>query len=184
MKSLPLPYVAYALLAVAVLAWTGILYEGSQLKSEAALRAEMAASVEQVSEKRAYAARLAALAADTKEERARLERIVEADVVAIANAIEAVGKRASVRAQVSDALPESGAVDLPGGGKIQPIAFIVQADGSFSALMRLAALYEHLSLPSQIEQLDIERSGAADSKSSPWHMTIRIRVFTNAPVSS
>lgn len=184
MKSIPLTYISYAALTLAIFAWTAVFYEGTQLTNEAADRAATAATVEQLAEKRAYAARLNALAADTKDERAQIERIVQTDVVTIANTIEAMGKSAGVSAQVSDALPENGGVDLPGGGKIQPIAFIVQASGSFQSLMRLASLYEHISLPSQVQQLDIEKSGGADPKAPAWRMTIRIRVFTSATISS
>lgn len=175
---------AYSLLAIAVIAWGAVFFESSWLLGSASDRAQSAASSEQMSEKLAYAARLSALAADTKDERAQVEAMVRGDVVAIANTLEAVGKNAGVGAKVSDALPENGATALPGGGAVQPIAFIVQTQGTFQALMRAAALYERLALPSQIEQLDMEKSGSGDAKSAPWRMTLRIRVLTSAIITS
>jgi hypothetical protein len=63
---------------------------------------------------------------------------------------------------------------------LQAVAFVVQAQGSFSSLMKLVALFEHLPLVSSVGEIDLERTAAANQKAGLWHLTARIRVLTTA----
>ena len=173
-------YLAWISLVVAFCAWGAVVYIAFSLQDQAASNANSTAQSEQQLDRIAYAQRLAALASDTKDERTRLESIVQPDIVAIVNVIEAAGKSVKVNATVSDALSEGGPQALPGGQSLQTVAFVVQAQGSFASLMQLAALFEHLPLSSSVEQLELEHTPSADTKVAPWHLAARIRVMTTS----
>lgn len=176
--------IAYGSLALALIVWAALLGGSFHLMSSAQERAQAAATLQADAAKRAYTARLAALAQDTSTQRAALESLVQPDVVTIVNGIEAAGKKAGTDAQVTSALADGTATDLPGGGKIQGVAFVVEAHGSYASMARLAQVYEKLPLASTVESVDLEKAVALGATSASWHLTIRIRVFTSAPISS
>ncbi len=176
-------YIAWSLLLAAACSWVGVWYVGAVIRDKATAAGAAAASSEQLLDKAAYTKRIASLAVETKDQRTRLESLVGKDIVSIANEIEGAGKSARVEAHVNGALPKGSVQILPGNITLQEIVFVVQAQGSFASLMQLVALYEHLSLPSSIQQVELEHLKGLDAKSPSWRMTIHIRVMTTASTS-
>lgn len=175
---------AWPLLALSIAAWLGVAYAGSWILQQAQEKGAQASSADQESDRVAYALRLHSLAADTSQDRADLEALVGKDVVAIAKELEATGKSAGAAASVSSASPEGPVKEIPGGAPLRGISFIVQLQGSYASLMRAVQLYELLPTPSSIQGVEIERLSQADKNSPPWHMTLRIRIFTTADISA
>lgn len=176
--------VAYGSLALALCLWAFLFWGSLHLMASAEDRAQSATQLQADAAKHAYTARLAALAQDTSVQRATLESIVQPDVVTIVNGIEAAGKKANTDAQVTSALADGTATDLPGGGKVQGVAFVVEAHGSFASILKLETMYENLPLASTIESVDLEKAVAQGATAPSWHLTMRIRVFTSASITS
>ncbi|MFA7309437.1 MAG: hypothetical protein WC050_00880 [Candidatus Paceibacterota bacterium] len=172
---------AWTLLALALVVWSGVIYGGMVILAEAASRAESASTAEQQSDRLAYAQRLSALAVDTKAQRERLDTLTHADIVTAVNIIEAAGKDLGVSVHVSNAIPVAdGSQSLPGGVQLQAIVFIVEATGSYASLTRLVSAFERLSLPSTVDQVELEYNKNADTKAVSWRLSARIRVLTTA----
>jgi len=176
-------YLSYLLAAIALLAWALVIYAGFAIDSTALGEAQTIAAQQQQSDQAGYQDRIHSLAAQTTLQRLQLGTLTSTDVVTIVTLLETTGK--SVGAKVSTALPEGGSVTLPGGGVLQPIAFVVDASGSFSSLMHALALYETLPIPSQVEQVDLEYVTTTPGASAgSWHLTAHVRVLTSADISS
>jgi hypothetical protein len=173
--------VAYALLALALLAWGGIYVASSSVRASATALSSDVASTQAQEDRLAYQKRLAALAEDTQVERASLETLVSRDLVSIVNQLEATGKPLGLAVVVSDAQASGALQDLPGGGSLRTITFIVESQGTYASLMRLEGLFENLPLASTVDTLELQ---ALQSQQTPWHLTARIRVYTTAPISS
>ncbi|MEK7601166.1 MAG: hypothetical protein AAB480_01370 [Patescibacteria group bacterium] len=173
-------YIGWLSLCVAFGLWGAVIYAALSIQTQARVSATNVAQSEQQIDRAARMLRLSGLVADTKDERARLDSLIQSDVVSIVDTIEAAGAAARVKATVSDALPQGVSRELPGGEPLQTVAFVVQAQGSFSSLMKLVALFEHLPLVSSVEEIDLEQSAGANPKTATWHLTARIRVLTTA----
>jgi hypothetical protein len=172
---------AYALLALALLAWGGMYAASSSVRASAAALSSDAASAQAQEDRLAYQKRLAALAEDTKTERAALEAFASRDLVSMVNELEATGKSLGLTVMVSDAQASGALHDLPGGGSLRTITFIVESQGTYASLMRLEELFENLPLASTVDTLELQ---ALQNRQAPWHLTARIRVYTTAPISS
>jgi len=171
-------YIAALLSFLALCAWGIVGYASFEIHRVAKERAERARIAEQEGNRAAYSQRISVLAAETETDRARLKGLVDKDVVSIIEAIEAAGRSARVSARVSDAVPAGGAEEIPGGGEMQAVEFIVQATGSFASLMQAAALFEKIPLAASLQQIEFERN--ASDQGPPWRMTARIQVLTTA----
>ena len=172
-------YLAYLSLAACLLAWVGVAYFASTISSDELARAAAIETMQQSSMKGASTVRTHALAQETQGERAMLDQLLSADVVGIANMIEAAGKAAGVKAKLGDAQFEN-TPSADQGPKINAVGFVVQAEGKFSALMQATQLLESLPAPSSVQRLDIEKTPGSAS----WHMNAYIRVLTTADISS
>ena len=173
-------YIGWLSLGLALGLWGAVLYVALFIQTQAQLSATSVAQSERQIDRAARMLRLSGIISDTKDERARLDGLVQSDVVSVVDIIEAAGVSANVNATVSDALPEGVFSELPGGPPLQTVAFVVQAQGSFSSLMKLVELFEHLPLVSSVGEIDLERTAAANPKLATWHLTARIRVLTTA----
>ncbi len=169
---------AYGTLALMFVVWAIVFYAGSSLQSSAAHRADELKTARQQSNRTAFGDRLRVLAAETKAEREQLERIAGMEIISIVNMIENAGRAAGVPATVSDALPETPAIDLPAEKRLVPVAFVVKSSGSFVDIIHMVELLELLPLPSAVSQMELERD-----KDGTWIANIKVRVFTAASVS-
>ena len=173
-------YIAWLLLVAAFGLWGAVVYVALSIQTQAQASATDVAQSQYQLDRVAYAQRISALAADTKDERQRLDSLVQSDLVSIVGIIEEAGKNARIKATVSDALPDASQRELPGGALLQVVSFVVQAQGTFSDMIKLAGIFERLPLVSSIESIDLERATGGDPKVSLWHLTTRIRVMTTS----
>ncbi len=179
--------VSWISVAAAVCAWAGVIFFVIYVLHLKADRVAYLGSVDQSTAKQSAAARTHVFARDTTEERASLEKSTNVDVLSVVNLIESVGVAAGVKVQVSDVQNESTIPGKNGAPAFNAIGLGIQAQGSFSSLMRVAEMLESLPLPSSIEQLDIGRAqlGAdpASDGTVPWQLNVRVKLLTTASVS-
>lgn len=122
-------------------------------------------------------ARIHALAQDTALDRAQIDRSLTVDVVSTAVLLQHIGRTTGATVKLSDATQEP--VLTAGSAKLQPIGFLVQADGSFSSLMRTVQILSKLPLASSIERIRLNVGKAEGKGSTPWHLELYLRVLMN-----
>jgi cytoskeletal protein RodZ len=173
-------YLAITLLLLACAAWAGVVYfdfaiSGAEAQYQADTQTSQQSSTAQNSSVSTHA-----VAQDTAAARAQLDTLLTPNVASIANTLRGIGSTTGVTVKLGGALPENTPAVSPGGVTIQALAFSLEADGSFEALMRTEALIETLPLPSSVERFDIQNTSGADA----WHMSVSIRVLTTSAISS
>ncbi len=157
-----------------------------ELQREHDVYAAARLSAMEASARQASAARTHAIVATTQMQRTELNSFLGADVVSAATLISNVGKTTGVTVQLSNALP-LGTVSpqTATSPAIHAVGFVVEAKGSFAALMRTEKLLETLPLPSRVMQLDIQTTPSPDGTTSgQWHMSVSLQVLTTAAISS
>lgn len=157
--------------AIAALALAG--YAAKTIQAAALARAEEVQTEAQQLDRKAYADRLSAIASDTADERAELEQFLRLDIVATAEEFERIGTLSGVKATVTGALPDPGK-ELPGGGTLRWISFLISAEGTYAALMRTVALYEDLPYALEISRFDLEQNSETEID---WRLTLSVRVL-------
>lgn len=176
-------YVAMLCVLLAALAWTGIWYIGNDILDQASSRATLASSAQAQSDRAAYTQRLAALVADTQQDRTALENISSLNIVSIVTMIEGVSTKTGIAVKVENAQPQGAATALPNGGSLSNFAFTVAAEGTFAQVMSTIQALENLPVPSSIQQLEITHGSGDTGKSGTWHLDARIQVFTTSVAS-
>lgn len=175
-------YGGWALLLLAIGAWVGIWFAASVIHSRALEAATTAQNTDQQAQRFAYQQRISALAADTQPQRAQLESLANHDIVSIVTTLENAGKALGVTVKVNNAQAVGSGEELPDGSVLRPIEFVLEARGSFTALMRALEVYEHLPLISSLTQVELGRTDTG-SASSDWNLLMRVRVYTIADIS-
>jgi len=180
-------YAAYALFAIALLSWVGVVLFAWTITGEQDDRTATLQALQDSSSAQAVNQREHGLLSDTVAERSALDTFLNVDVISVASMISSVGKSAGVNMQLSNALSENAPASQPPTGlPVNAVGFSIDARGQFSRLMRAAQLFETLPLPSSVERFDLERtSGTGGSApSDSWHMSLFIRVLTTTAISS
>jgi hypothetical protein len=116
------------------------------------------------------ASRLRASVHDTEVERAALESLLETGILRAVEILETTARQAGATdVSIGEATP------MPVGNStaLTSVSIVVNMQGSFSALMRAVSLYETLTVPSTLEQFEMEEVGSA------WRATMRVRVYHN-----
>lgn len=176
-------YIAWLVVVLALSACAGVAYFAWTIAQDKKDRIEILASTQETSLRQAAAARIHALVTDTVSQRKELEGLLPPDVLSVAGLIRDAGVAAGVALELSNALPET-----PSSSDVSPvhaIGFLVQAKGSFPALMRAIAILETLPVAVSVQRFDIERTSAGGGVASntSWHMSVYIRALTTALVS-
>jgi hypothetical protein len=171
---------SWLVLLVAILSWAGVGYFYVWIQDSAREKGRLAVSAEEQAANAAHFTRMQTLAKDTAPDRARLETLLSTDIVRIAERIEQAGEDMGVRATVGAVLPGS-AKEIDGGPALRTASFVIQAEGTFSGLVRLAKVLEKFPAFSSIEQFELERIAATGT--SPWRATIRLKVKTTSQIS-
>jgi len=171
-------YIPWLILFVAVCAWAFVAFFAWSISATKEAHASEKLDAEQQSIKSESIVRIHALARDTVEERATLNSLANLDVISIVDAIEAAGNAAHVEVEIGQALADS-----PGADKTnaRSVNIVVEAQGSFNALMNTAALLYVLPVPSEVTQLQIERLPDS-SGTRKWRLVARILVLTTANI--
>ena len=178
-------YIAAGLMVIALLAWTGVVLFAQSIGDAETARVIDTQNIQQSSTQQSALVRMHAIAADTVQDRARLDQLLTIDVGSAATMLRGVGKATKVTVKLSGALPEASPPASPSGPHIQAVGFALQADGTFAALMRTAQLLETLPLASSVERFDIQRSQVPGGVGSDvWHMDVYLIVLTTATISS
>lgn len=184
MKARTMTYVSWLSVLGALCAWTLVAYFGWTITEEQSAHSTQIANAQESTLRQAASARTHALVADTAEQHQALESFLQADVISVAGLIRAAGSGAGVDVEVSNALPEAASpAQSSGAAPVSAIGYVVQAQGSFAALMRALELFETLPVPASVQRFDIERA-SGPSAGAQWHMSLYLRVLTTAPVSS
>jgi hypothetical protein len=123
--------------------------------------------------KQANALKLRALARETQEQRAALTALSSSDVVRMLDALDQLGADAGVDLKIGQAQV------VPAADPLRGVAFIVNAEGSFSAVLKAASLATSLPMPSRVDQLQFERLPGT----SGWRLGARVRFITSENVS-
>lgn len=179
MKSLT--YVSTLVLLVAVAAWAAVIYADSWIQETARQKGRLAITAEDKATSAAQLQRMQALAKDTAADRERLETFLGIDIVTLAEEIEDAGAELGINTSVATVL--SGATtEMPTGEALREATFIVQAQGTFSGLVRLVKLFEQFPAFSSVQQFELQRAGDASS-AAPWRATIRLKILTTADTS-
>ena len=177
-------FLSWVILAVAVCVWGGVAYFVSVIFSEESAHALKTADAQLESEQQAAMIRLHALARETKNDRESLAEIARADAIEIVQTIEAAGRDAAIPIEIGQALtaPSRGTVS-----SLHSIDFIVDMEGTFSAVLHAISLLESLSIPSLISDMQFEQVPAmpnASKKSSAhrWRAVVHMRFLTTVEV--
>lgn len=173
-------YMAAGTLLAAVASWCLAGYLAWDIASQRAARETTAIDLQQESVQEAAGIRLHALVQATETQRNLLATAADVSIVEAANAIEEAGAGLGIDMRLSGALPEGGSA-ASDGPSVQPVGFVVGADGSFARLMQALRLFETLPFPSEVERFDIERVPGSEGL---WHLNIYLRVLTAATAAT
>jgi hypothetical protein len=161
-------WIAICMLAVALLAWSGVAGLVWQLSVQ---RADYASALERSkaeSLRGESAARLRSSVESTVAERQALEQLINVSILRAVEVIEQAGRAAGASdVTIGGATPAGTVQGLPA------VAIVVNASGSFGVVMRAVALYESLPIPASLEQFEIEKT-----ESGSWRLTVNLRVLT------
>lgn len=172
-------YLAWLAVLVALVAWSGTAYFAWVIGGAEEARAAAAASAQENSLRQAASMRARSLVVDTVFERAALEAYFQKDVIAIADLITSAGRAAGVSLQLGSALPE--AKTQSDAATVNAVGFVIQAQGSYAALMRAIGFLEQIPVPASLERVDIVRTS---SEEGTWRASIYLRALTITPISS
>jgi hypothetical protein len=118
------------------------------------------------------ASRLRATIHDTEVERASLDGLLDIGILRAVEVLETTGRQAgATEVTIGEATPMP-LTAAPAG--LTSVSIVVNMQGSFSALIRALSLYETLTIPSILEQFEMEEVGSA------WRATARVRVYHTA----
>ena len=172
-------YGGLALLTAALLLWGGALYFAWNIQEDEQGRATERADREVQGAKAAIAVRTHALVLDTEDERVLIDRMLNVELLSVADMIEDVGKNTGTGLRVRSASPQN----VSEGAPLIEVKFVVEGMGKFSSLMQALRLLETLPIPSTIDGIDIDKSESSGPGDS-WRISVSIRVFSNPAVSS
>lgn len=169
------------LVACAVASWALVwLFSGHIARTEET-RAEQVADAQRFSGQQASLLRAQALVQETAQQRSQIDTMLSTDVVSLADMLTEAGRGVGVKVKLSGALPETAPAAAP-SASLTAVGFVVQADGTFSNLMRAAERFQALSLGSSLTRLDIQKN--PDGGPGAWHMNAYIIVYTTTAISS
>jgi hypothetical protein len=168
MKTLRLTAWVSFLLSIAL--WGAFGYLVWSLYDERVEYVEAAANAQQAELRSQSASRLHASVQDSEVERASLEGLLDITILRAVEILETTARQAGARdVTIGEATPQaSSATVLPS------VSVVVNMQGSFTSLVRAVSLYETLTVPSTLEQFQMEK--VDDS----WRATARVRVYLSS----
>lgn len=162
--------IAWLSLVVSLILWGAFVFLVWSLYDERIMYLE-AASVAQESELRGQSvARLRASVQDTEVERAALNSLLDVSILRAVEIIETTGRQAgATEVTIGEATPMPLSGNVPAG--LTSVSAVVNLQGSFASIVRAISLYETLTVPSRLEQFEMEKLG------NSWRATVRVRVY-------
>jgi hypothetical protein len=163
--------IALGTLILALGLWAGFGFLVWTLQSD---RSEYASALTESAENSTRgeaAVRLRTTIRESEAERAALEDVFGVSILEAAETIEATGKQAG-----ASSVSIGSATPLPNSAKgLTNVSFVVNAHGSFAAMMRAVSLFETLPVPSIVEQFEITK------RENAWDLTARLRTTIDTP---
>ncbi len=172
--------------AATLAAWGGVIFFAWLILGMQDERHQQLGSSEQEAVRQITAVHTHAVAQDTAEERANLDKITKVDVLTAVNTIENAATSIGIALRVRDAQAEPGqnSTDKQSPDTLNVIGLLVEGDGSFPALMRSVQILEQLPFVTSIESLELTSGGPSKEKVIMWHASLRIRLYTSTSIAS
>lgn len=150
--------------------WAVFGYLVWSLYGERAEYVEAAANAQQAELRGQSASRLRASVQDSEVERASLEGLLDLTILRAVEILETTGRQAGAKdVTIGEATPQGGSAT-----SLTSVSVVVNLHGSFSSLARAISLYETLTVPSTLEQFEMQK--VDDS----WRATARVRVYLSS----
>lgn len=163
-------FTAWLSLILAFALWGVFGYLVWSLYGERTEYVEAATAAEESDLRGQSVARLRASVQDTEVERAALKSLLDVSVLRAVEVIETTGRQAgATEVSIGEASPQALSGKVPTG--LTSVTIVVNLQGSFTAVMRAISLYETLTIPSTLQQFELEKLG------DTWRATVRVRVF-------
>ncbi len=161
--------ITWSLVLLTLVAWGGFGFLTWQLHAERTSYVQALSETVSKSARDEAMTRLRATLQASAYERAALEKIVGVSILNAVEVIEEAGRSAGATGvTIGEATPITGTAQKIGG-----VTIVVNATGSFTALMRTVSLFETLPIPATVEMFEVSKG------ESTWRLTARIRVTLN-----
>lgn len=159
---------AYLSFGIALMLWAVFGYLVWSLYGERAEYVDAAVQAQQAEVRSQSSARLRATVHDTEVERASLESLLDLTILRAVEILETTGRQAgATEVSIGEATPAPVGKDAT----LTSVSIVVNMEGSFASLMRALSLYETLTVPSTMDQFQLEKI------ENTWRATARMRVF-------
>lgn len=165
--------ITWGMLLVSFSLWGIFGFMVWNLYGERRAHAEASVTASQEATRGESASRLRAAVQSTEAERASLDSLLNISILRAVEILETTARQSgATEASVGEASPTPPAATDPQG--LMSVAIVINASGSFTALMRALSLYETLAVPSVLEQFEIEKVDKT------WRSTARVRVYLSS----
>ncbi|MBI2610601.1 hypothetical protein HYW60_01540 [Candidatus Kaiserbacteria bacterium] len=174
-------YVSWLAFALALLLWAAVGYFAWTISAAAEEHRATIARMQEESAEHSSALRLHAIARETKEARAELEELSDADLLEILDTIEALARDTGIPIQIGQAPTIAASESSP----LRTASFTIDSQGSFTQVAHVVAFLESLPLPSALDELQFERLGSPESGKSArslWRVVTKVRFLTTADI--
>ncbi len=160
-----------ASLLLAVTLWGAFGYLFFILPRERAQYAEALATSAQEAVRTESSARVKAIIQDTEIERAALVSLLQVPLIDAIKIVEDAARAGGARTvAIGEATPLSTKNPSPVAPATTRVAVVVQAEGTFAALVRVVSLFEVLTIPSTLDSFDLEETEKG------WRLTARLTI--------
>ena len=167
--------IAGALLLAAAVGWLAWTIERNTTARRAHALQEVQHSIRQTNKMRVHS-----LARETSLDRGALDILVTNDVLQMISVIERVGVDSGVEIEIGQSLAAlPGTIEQP----LNTVGFVVQADGTYTALVHAVELFHSLPQPSVVDQVQLEFA-EDEGKAGVWKLSVRPRCFTISELPS
>lgn len=155
---------------LAALLWGVFIYLVVALPRERARYAEALVVSAQEAVRAESSARVKAVVQDTEIERAALLSLLQVPLIDAIKIVEDAARAGGARTvSIGEATPINGKTS-PAAPPMTRVAVVVQAQGSFAALVRTISLFETLTIPATLDGFDLEKG------EETWRLTARITI--------
>lgn len=161
--------IAIMSLLLALVLWGVFAYLVLTLPRERAQYVEALTVSSQEAVRAESASRVKAIIQDTEVERAALLSLLQVPLIDAIKIVEDAARAAGVRTvTIGEATPVAAKSPSPAAPPTTRVAIVVQAEGTFPALVRTVSLLETLSIPSMLDGFDMEET------KDGWRLTARL----------
>ena len=175
---------SWVTLLIAILAWCGVGAFAMWLLQMQAERSAYIAEAAAVNLQQGQAAQLRALARETMDSRASLEKATNVDLLSAVTLIESV-HASSTSVHVVGA--QGTKTVVKGQTQLNTVDLTVRAEGPFLSLVHIMQMLESLPLSTSVQQINLYRIPVdpnAKNTTTVWSLDVRLRFYTTASLST